>query len=61
MLTSLQIPEGTTVELVLNLKKGDVPLHYLSCPGKVIRTETATYRGRVALAIACDHPFSEHS
>jgi hypothetical protein len=49
------IAEGTTVELVLNLKRGKVPTHYLFCPGKVVRTENMGTGNRVAIAISCDY------
>lgn len=61
VLIDSRIAEGTTVELVLNLEKRDIPLHYLSCPGKVVRTDSTAIRNRVAIAIACEHTFTEAS
>ena len=60
VLVGSSIAEGASVELVLNLEKGDIPLHYLSCPGKVVRAEGSATGNRVAITIACDHLFSEH-
>jgi hypothetical protein len=59
VLIDSQIAEGTGIELVLNLKRGKVPTH--SCPGRVVRTETLGTLNRVAVAIECDHVFTEHS
>jgi|GEM_PF-5359580 len=61
VLVGSSIAEGASVELVLNLEKGDIPLHYLSCPGKVVRAEASAAGNRVAIAIACDHVFTECS
>jgi hypothetical protein len=55
------IAEGTKIELVLNLDKGNLPLHYLSCPGTVVRTENTGTVNRVAIAIECNHAFNEYS
>src|SRR5579864_1486057 len=51
------IAEGTKVELVLNLDKGNLPLHSLSCPGTVVRTESTDTGNRVAI-IECNHAFN---
>lgn len=52
------VVEGTSIELVLSLKRGQIPTH--SCPGKVVRTEPTATVNRIAVAIKCDHVFTDH-
>ncbi len=59
VLVESRIAEGTSVEMVLNLKRGTIPSHV--CPGKVVRIEGTATINRVAIAIQCDHVFTEHS
>ena len=59
VLTDSALPEGTAVRLILTLD--ETAGLRLSCPGKVVRTESTATGSRIAIAVQCLQTLSEYS
>ena len=61
LLTDSAFAEGTAVQLILTLEEKGLAGLRLSCPGRVVRTESTTMGTRVAVAIECSQALTEYA